>query len=202
MGKSQSSVREFAFIGFLLLSVLFGMQIMAFIFGNLGEIDNFADITQTSTNETGILLNTSGFILSHAQQSNFTGNVVINEVWNTTTQVLLLSGNYTVDTATGNLTNASTSDFSSLNYSVNVTYTSTHKTDAEVTSDGVTNNSLNAINNYSSQAGTQFTTLGVAITLVVLVAVFLFFWIAFMGRGGVSGGSSGGGSVSAGKGSF
>lgn len=110
MGKSQSSVREFAFIGFMLLAVLFGMQIMAFIFGNLGP-----------------------------------GNAGLTE-----------------------------------------------GTQAFNVSEEIQNNSLNAISNYSSQAGTQFTTLGVAITLVVLVAVFLFFWVAFMGRGGKGSGGPGG----------
>lgn len=86
-------------IGFLLLAVLFGMQIMAFIFGNLGP-DN-------------------------------SGLTVDTEAYNTSLQIQ--------------------------------------------------NDSLNAIGNYSTQAGTQFTTLGIAITLVILVAVFIFFWKAFMG---------------------
>ena len=101
MGKSQDSVREFAFIGFMLLAVLFGMQIMAFIFGNLGPAN------------AGLTAGTTAFNIS----------------------------------------------------------------------EGIQNNSLLAIGNYASQAGTQFTTLGIAITLVVLVAVFIFFWVAFMGGG-------------------
>ncbi len=101
MGKSQDSIREFAFIGFLLLAVLFGMQIMAFIFGNLGPAN------------AGLVVGTAAFN----------------------------------------------------------------------TSEQIQNDSLNAIGNYATQAGTQFTTLGVAITLVVLVAVFIFFWVAFMGGG-------------------
>ncbi len=100
MGKSQASVREFAFIGFMLLAVLFGMQIMSFIFGNLGPTN------------AGLTVGTTAYNIS----------------------------------------------------------------------EGIQNDSLLAIGNYASQAGTQFTTLGVAITLVVLVAVFIFFWVAFMGR--------------------
>ena len=110
MGKSQASVREFAFIGFMLLAVLFGMQIMAFIFGNLGPAN------------AGLTEGTTAFNISQAVQ----------------------------------------------------------------------NDSLQAIGNYASQAGTQFTTLGVAITLVVLVAVFLFFWAAFIGDKKGGGGSAGG----------
>jgi len=36
VGTSIKNVKEFALIGFVLLAVLFGMQIMTFIFGNLG----------------------------------------------------------------------------------------------------------------------------------------------------------------------
>ena len=110
--NAQKSVREFATIGFLLLAVLFGMQIMVFIFGNLGPANS--------------------------------GLVVDTEAYNKSLEIQ--------------------------------------------------NDSLNAIGNYSTQAGTQFTTLGIAITLILLVAVFLFFWVAFMGKG--KGGSSGPGGFS------
>ncbi len=102
MGKSEKSIKEFALIGFILLAVLFGMQIMVFIFGALGP-----------------------------ESSGLTVN---SEAYNTSLEIQ--------------------------------------------------NDSLNAISNYSTQAGTQFTTLGIAITLILLVAVFLFFWQAFMGKGG------------------
>ena len=108
MGSSQKSIKEFAMIGFVLLAVLFGMQIMTFIFGNLGP-DN-----------SGLAVGTVAYNLSQTVQ----------------------------------------------------------------------NESLAAIGNYATQSGTQFTTLGIAITLVILVAVFLFFWKAFMG-GGKEGGSPG-----------
>ena len=100
MGKSQKSIKEFALIGFVLLAVLFGMQIMTFIFGNLGP--ESSGLTEDS------------------------------EAWNV--------------------------------------------------SEDIQNKSLRAIGSYASQAGTQFTTLGIAITLILLVAVFLFFWQAFMGK--------------------
>jgi len=108
MGKSQSSVREFALIGFLLLAVLFGMQIMTFIFGQLGP------------SNSGLTANTVAYNQSQAIQ----------------------------------------------------------------------NYSLVAIGNYAAHSGTQFTTLGIAVTLIILVAVFLFFWVAFIGKKG-SGSSSG-----------
>ena len=101
MAKTQSSVKEFAMIGFVLLAVLFGMQIMTFIFGNLGPANS--------------------------------GLAEFSEAYNTSLEIQ--------------------------------------------------NQSLHAIGDYAAQSGTQFTTLGIAITLVILVAVFLFFWVAFMGKG-------------------
>ncbi len=101
MGASQKSIKEFAMIGFVLLAVLFGMQIMTFIFGNLGP-----------------------------ENSGLTAG---SEAYNTSQEIQ--------------------------------------------------NASLHAIGDYAGQSGTQFTTLGIAITLILLVAVFLFFWQAFMGKG-------------------
>ncbi len=106
MGASQKSIKEFALIGFVLLAVLFGMQIMTFIFGNLGPENS--------------------------------GLSVDSEAYNTSLEIQ--------------------------------------------------NESLHAIADYAGQSGTQFTTLGIAITLILLVAVFLFFWKSFMGKGEGKGG--------------
>ena len=100
MVEIQKSVKEFAMIGFILLAVLFGMQIMVFIFGNLGPENS--GLTEGS------------------------------EAYNVSLSIQ--------------------------------------------------NDSLRAIGEYAEQSGTQFTTLGIAITLIILVAVFVFFWIAFMGK--------------------
>ena len=98
-GAGGSDLKGFALAGFLLLAVLFGMQIMTFIFGNLGPENS--------------------------------GLTEFTEAYNVSREIQ--------------------------------------------------NDSLQAISNYSTQAGTQFTTLGIAITLVILVLVFAFFWRAFMG---------------------
>ena len=109
MAGSKGSIKEFALIGFILLAVLFGMQIMTFIFGNLGP-DN-------------------------------SGLTVDSEAYNVSLEIQ--------------------------------------------------NASLHAIGDYADQSGTQFTTLGIAITLIILVAVFLFFWKAFMGGKKGEGGPGG-----------
>jgi len=106
----KKEVLAFAGIAFLLLGVLFGMQIMTFIFGNLGPTSS------------GLDAGTIAFNISQAVQ----------------------------------------------------------------------NNSLQAINTYTEQSDTQFNTTGIAITLLVLIALFAIFWRIFMGKGGISGGNSGG----------
>ena len=56
----------------------------------------------------------------------------------------------------------------------------------------VQNNSLQAIVAYTGQSDTQLLTVAIAITLVVLIAVFLLFWMVFIGKKG-KGGATGGG---------
>ena len=56
----------------------------------------------------------------------------------------------------------------------------------------VQNDSLNAIAAYTAQADTQLLTVGIAITLVILIAVFLLFWLVFI-KGGKKGGNDSGG---------
>ena len=46
----------------------------------------------------------------------------------------------------------------------------------------VQNNSLQSIVTYTEQSDTQFLTVAIAITLVILIAVFLLFWKIFVGQ--------------------
>ena len=105
----KKEVAAFVGIVFLLLGVLFGMQIMTFIFGNLGPAASGLDA----------------------------GSAAFN------------------------------------------------------TSTAVQNNSLGAIETYTNQSNTQFNTAAIAITLLILIAIFAIFWKIFMS--GKSGMASGGG---------
>ena len=179
MAKSQNSVREFATIGFLLLAVLFGMQIMVFVFGGMTAIDTFDDVSKNVINATGGYLNNTVYSIPEKTNANFS-SWSVTEVWNSSgigDQILLNSSEYIVNVL-GTIRNGTNTVYPI----INLTYSVLEKTDAEVTADAITTDSLNAIGNYSTQAGTQFTTLGIAITLILLVAVFLFFWVAFMGK--------------------
>ena len=184
MGTTQKSVKEFALIGFILLAVLFGMQIMSFIFGNLGATDYLEDATQSVINESGAYVNTTGYTIASASRSDYTG-ASATAVWVNVsgTPYLIPSTNYTLTSLTGILTNASIIPNATQYDDANISYIFSYKTEVEMVSDETSNQSLQAIGNYAGQSGTQFTTLGIAITLILLVAVFLFFWKSFMGKG-------------------
>ena len=183
MAKTQSSVKEFAMIGFVLLAVLFGMQIMAFIFGSLATID-IADVTTAVTNESIVPVAGVGTI-SGATNINFvTWNAT--SIYNQTVGAAGHPSNNTFVEGTDYQIFAGNGTFGVISAEWNasfVSYSVTRKTEVEVVSEETTNQSLHAIGDYANQSGTQFTTLGIAITLVILVAVFLFFWVAFMGKG-------------------
>ena len=185
MGATQKSIKEFAMIGFVLLAVLFGMQIMTFIFGSLSGADYLDDDSVAIINETFAYVNTTGYTIESASRVDYTG-ASATAVWanlSGITPYLIPSANYTLASATGILTNATiVADATGYN-NATISYVYSRKTEAEMVSDEATNASLHAIGDYAGQSGTQFTTLGIAITLILLVAVFLFFWQAFMGKG-------------------
>ena len=184
MSSIKSNVKEFALIGFILLAVLFGMQIITFIFGSLSTADYLADDSITVINESGAYVNITGYTIDSASRSDYTG-ASATAVWVNVsgTAYIIPSANYTLASLTGILTNA-TNVVNETEYNdANISYVYTRKTEAEMTSEETMEDSLSAIGDYANQSGTQFTTLGIAITLIILVAVFLFFWKAFMGGG-------------------
>jgi hypothetical protein len=100
MGKTLSSIQEYATIAFTLLGILFGMVIMTFIFSQLGP--------------------------------DATGLTVADIGYNESIQIQ--------------------------------------------------NNSLQSIQTYTEGSDTQFTTISIAIILVILIGVFLLFWKIFVAK--------------------
>ena len=138
-----------AFIGivFLLLGVLFGMQIMTFIFGNLGTTTSSLDAaSNTVINESGAITNGTGYTLDGASDPGF-ANVAITLIVNTTDGITITAENYTVSTI-GVLTNATAQNWSS----VEISYTYNLDSVAKITSDSVVNNSLGSIETYTNQS--------------------------------------------------
>ena len=203
-----NDVKSFVAIVFLLLGALFGMMIMSFIFGNLTQSTStvFDQESTKTINETGYISDLKSYTLAGASELGFANPVILFAI-NTSTNREITAVNYTVS-ALGVVINLTTEGNLS---SVNFTYTFNSDTAAKTITDTVGNNSLEAIQTYSEQADTQFNTAGIAIVLLILIALFAIFWKFFIGGkkkggGGVAsiGGGSGGGrrTVANGRGSF
>ena len=187
-GNVLKSVGAFAGIAFLLLGVLFGMQIMTFIFAQMNPANSniVNDISTSVINETGAFLNETIYVVNNASVTGFSG-LVIDEAFNDTDGTIILVANFTINATTG-FTNATV-----LNYNnVSVSYTYNHFSEARISADSVSNNSLQAIVTYTEQSDTQFSTVAISITLAILIALFLLFWAFFIRGKGTGGGMDGG----------
>lgn len=173
----------FAVAAFVLLGVLFGMQLTTFIFGNLNTAaaTTFDLDSARKINETGAINGTNGYTLREATRPGFTNPTNIIAV-NASSNVLINAANYTVSSS-GLVSNAT----AYLWQSVNFTYNYEFKGTAQLISEGVSNYSLEAVETYSEQSDTQFSTIAIAITLVVLLLVFGLFWKYFVGSKGSGG---------------
>ncbi len=186
MGKINDNVKEFALIAFTLLGILFGMMLMTFIFGQLGNsaITSIDDSITSVINETVLLADTTGIgSISGATNSNFVtwnATLILNAsiVAGTSSNETLLEGSdYTLFTNNGTFSNI-TGDWNR----TFVTYSVTRKTEAKESVESTQNNSLTSIVTYTNQSDAQFSTVAIAITLVILIAVFLLFWRIFVSQ--------------------
>ena len=175
--KDLKSVVVFVAVAFLLLGALFGMNIMSFIFANLNKanIDSLDNVVVTISNETGGFINITGYTVDAASNSTFLGAVSVITITNATSGEVVLAANYTV-TSRGVITNATTQTFSN----VNVTYRYTEKSDLRVAVEQSNNGSIQAVVTYTNQSDTQMSTVAIAITLVILIVLFLIFWRSFI----------------------
>ncbi len=175
--KEVKNVVAFVAVAFLLLGALFGMNIMSFMFGNLqkASIDAIPNPVITITNESGAFINETGYIVSNASLSTFLGGVTIIEAFNRTNAELITAANYTVNSG-GNVTNASVTNWNN----VSLTYSFSSKSGVRVAVEDSNNGSIQGIVSYSAGAGTQFSTVAIAITLIILIVLFLVFWKSFI----------------------
>ncbi len=169
----------FVGIVFLLFGVLFGAQIFSFIFGNIGlaSSSSIPLATDTVINLTNVFINETGFTIPQASNVNFTGGFAVTNAINTTSGEVIPAANYTVVALTGTITNGTVVTYAAI---VNLSYTVTVKTPTQIAIESVNNNSLNAVVTYTEQADTQLNTAAIAITLLILIALFLVFWVAFI----------------------
>ena len=155
--------------GAVLMLVLIGVLVIIaiFLFVTLG--DTFTDIEESVINETGAYINTTGYTLGGATDCNF-NTPVITALWNATSPILLIdAGNYTVSSG-GILTNASTSDFSTGSFGMNVSYT--YKQGGAACD--ATNVMVTQFGAYPALVGLIGTIIFLGIVIGVLVASFVF----------------------------
>ena len=133
------------------------------------------DTIDTSTkivheyNETPAWINITGYELAEVNSSN--SAYVITELWNTTTDVLIVSTDYSVNTS-GWLFNDSVSEYSTNSYDVNVSYYYTYTYDNGRTDQIVGNVSAGLVTFFGS-TGTIFSIL---IVVVIILAISIIIW--------------------------
>ena len=183
----KKDVAAFIFIVFLLVGGLLGVQISAFISGNLdASVDSaFDDSVVSVVNLTGAFINSTNFTISEASVAGFNGGFTVTSATNSTNGFVIPVSNYTVNAVTGSISNATAFTFPA----VNLTYTFIQKTNAEVVANQVGNQTLQSLSTYSSGASTQMNTISISITIALLIALFVFFMRAFIGKR--KGGSNG-----------
>ena len=159
-------------VAFLILSVT-AIAVLLSLTALDDSIGDTVDISYSPTNivnnETGAYINITGYTLSGYNST--WSSITMTAVWNETTDVLLGSGNYTVSSV-GVLTNASTSDYSTNNYGVNVSYTYIFAIDSGTISSIIGNVSSGLVTFFAS-TGTIFSIL---IVVVIILAISIIIW--------------------------
>ena len=133
----------------------------------------------TVTNETGGYINATGYTLGSVGGNNLSYSVTI--VWNGTTVLVIGSGNYTLDSVTGIITNATATTWED----VNISYTHQAKASEELSTERLSGNFTEGIDNVSGKIPTVL-----LIAVIVLVLGILVFLVAQWQRMRLGGGGS------------
>ena len=180
----KKTVLLYAGVAFILLGVLFGMNIMTFIFGSLdADTAGFAQTTLATTNETTGGINQTGYQVDENVRLGAT-NYVLTEAYYTNGTVAIpianLANNLTIS-QTGLIQNATTIWKFGSNATVSYTIDYDAPGTARYVALQVQNDSLKSIETYSNASSTQFSTISIAIILAILISLFVLFWYYFMG---------------------
>ncbi len=180
-------------IVFLLMGALFGVNIMSFIFGNLGSQNEviFDDIVINNSNVSFLAINSSANLgtLPQSAFNNFSGSFSITsllDVTNASNVSEIPTSQYTV-TSGGIITNATATAYNQ----TNATYTYGLKSENRLTSEDVTNQSLQSGLTYAQNASNQMNIVNVTIILALLIFLFFLFWTVIQRVTGTKTGSSG-----------
>jgi len=167
--------------------IAFTLLILVIIFGNLSGNVGFTQDSDTIVNET-IVFSDGGNIPSTAD-NRVNGNLTNVIVSNATTQEVVPSTNYSVSGVT--VTSVSGSPWNGTN--VNVSGDLVFDSQGQIDSENIILNYTLSATNTSAQFPTVGTIIGIAILLLILIALLVFAIRRMMGVAGstgVSGGSS------------
>ena len=125
----------------------------------------------TTTNETGAYINATGYTLTN-YDSDTTKAISVTNAWNYTSNdgTLIVAANYTLSSA-GVLTNASTFTWAS----VNLTYSVTTESDEERSTDDLSANFTEGVDNVSDKIPTVLLVAAIVLILGVL-AILVGVW--------------------------
>ena len=154
-------------------SLVIGVIIALVIVSTLEDADLLTSgrTTSQTVNESGGYLNTTEYTLSDFDTSTDI-SVAIDAAWNvTSTPVLLSSGNYTVNSATGVVTNASTTEYPDVNF----TYTRTLYSNEELSEQKLSGNYTEGVGNISDKLPTVLLVAAIVLILSVL-AILVGVW--------------------------
>ncbi len=155
-------------------SLIIGIIVAFVIVSTLGDAGLLTSgrTSATTTNETSGYVNSTGYTLSEFNSATTTA-ISITELVNATAGIgtVLLSGNYTLDSETGIVTNATTTTFAN----VNITYSVTTESAEESSSDSLRGNFTDGVDNVSSKIPTVLLIAAIVLILGVL-AILVGVW--------------------------
>ncbi len=156
-------------------SLIIGIIVAFVIVSTLGDAGLLTSgrTSATTTNETDGYLNTTGYTLSDFNSATTTA-ISITNAWNVTvpaSPILLLAANYTLDTDTGIVSNATTTTYPDVNF----TYSVTTESSEESSSDSLRGNFTEGVDNVSSKIPTVLLIAAIVLILGVL-AILVGVW--------------------------
>ena len=150
-------------------SIALVLVITLILFGNLSGNVGWDDSSATYINETGAWVNATLYTVTGQSTTAFTGFSVTG-IWNYTDGTVILAANYTINSAAGTITNATSVVYSD----VNLSYTITYSSQANINTESVIGNYSESAVNTAAQFPVIGTIVGIALLLVVLIGILVF----------------------------
>jgi len=154
------------------------------IYGNLSGNLGFASETTTYTNESSAWINGTPYTMTGKSLAGFL-SLSVTVVYNATDGLLISSGNYTVDSTAGTITNTTATNWDP----VNITYVVTHKGTPERNTDSVIGNLTSGATEFFTFANVWF--ILTAITILIGIVLGVIALVRKTSGGGFGGGKSG-----------